>query len=106
MTDEDYEKIYPHKKGDILTITNYPQEEMNEWVIKEYLCGGYELKNTYDGSTIRVETRFVDFAKAPLDKIDGHRGHEVIETFTWHPDDKFLYCRTCKKEVKSKYKKF
>ncbi|MDB4330443.1 hypothetical protein N9948_01845 [bacterium] len=106
MDDGYLEKYSTHKKGDILSLNEFPPDESNEWTVKTYLIGGYELINLSDATTLLVETKEVDFAKAPLDRIKGHVGHEVVVSFVWHPDhDSFLYCKSCKKEIENEYKK-
>jgi hypothetical protein len=106
MRDEDIEHIYPHKKGDILCVSRFESRDQNEWNIKEYLIGGYTLINLHTGEVDRFLTEDVDFAEPNLKKIFGHENHEVVVTYVSNPKyDRYIYCRDCKKEIKTKYKK-
>jgi hypothetical protein len=106
MDDSEIEKYYEHKKGDLVSLTRFPEDDYNEWYILKYMIGGYEVKNIRDGSTLKVETKEVYFAKANLKKIKGHESHDVIVSYINNPDyDSFIYCRDCKEEIKTKYKK-
>lgn len=106
MEDKDYEKIYPHKKGDLLKIKNWVKENSkNEWKISVYLLGGYTLINIHTGEVIKALTEDVEFAEIDLSKIPDHEGHDVTVSYVKHPkEDRYLYCRTCKQEVKTAYK--
>jgi len=106
MDDAMYESIMPHKKGDIITLTRFPEEEGNEWEITTYLIGGYEVTNVVDGSTLRALTEEVNHAVVDLANIYGHIKHEVVVTYIANPNhDSYLYCRSCKEEVKTHYKR-
>jgi helix-turn-helix protein len=106
MDDEKLEKIYPHKKGDIVSLTRFKDQSYNEWRIFKYLIGGYEVKNIFDGTLLKVETKEVYFSTVNLKKIKGHEKHDVIVSYVSNPDyDSFLYCRDCKKELQTEYKK-
>jgi hypothetical protein len=105
MDDSELESIYPHKKGDLVSLTRFPAEDHNEWKIVMYLIGGYEVKNVWDGTILKVETKEVYFATPNLKKIYGHEAHDVVVSYVVHPEhDSFIYCRDCKKEIKTKYK--
>jgi hypothetical protein len=53
-----------------------------------------------------VETKYVDFAELNLSKVEGHEGHTVVVSYVSNPKfDSYLYCRDCKKELTTEYKK-
>jgi hypothetical protein len=106
MDDDNLEQFYPHKKGDIVIILNYQDKEINEWRVIKYLIGGYELKNVFSSEIVKAETKNVDFAVPNLKKIFGHENHDVVVSYVSNPEyDRYIYCRDCKKELKTKYKK-
>jgi hypothetical protein len=104
--DEELENIMPHKIGDIVIVTNFDKYKNQEWTVYKYLIGGYELKNLDTFEIIRAETKHVDFAELNLKKINGHEDHEVVVSYIVRPnEDSYIYCRTCKKELITRYKK-
>lgn len=106
MDDNLIEEFMPHKKGDLLEIIGREPGEFNQWKIHQYLIGGYELINLHSGEYKSVMTEEVGYAMPNLKKIYGHEGHEVIVSYVAHPEhDRYLYCRDCKKEIKTRYQK-
>jgi hypothetical protein len=104
--DNELEKIMPHKIGDIVVISSPEKYKGQEWTIYKYLIGGYEVKNLETYEIIKVETKYVDFAELDLRKIKGHEEHNVVVSYIVRPEeDSYVYCRTCKKEITTRYKK-
>lgn len=104
--DDELDKIMPHKIGDIVIVRSPEIYAGEEWTIYKYLIGGYEIKNVKTFEIIKIETKYVDFAELDLKKVFGHEDHEVVIAFVVRPnEDSYVYCRTCKKEIVTRYKK-
>jgi hypothetical protein len=100
------ENLMPHKIGDIVNISHENKDPKEEWVVTKYLIGGYEIKSRVSGEIFKVETRYVNFAELDLNKIEGHEKHMVVISYVSNPNfDSYIYCRDCKKELKTNYKK-